>query len=268
MNELTGIRRAYDVIDEPSQETTTAARRALLRAIEEADGRVQAVRPRRHHRRLVVVAAAAAIAVVTASAIAAVRDVFVGGAAHGRVSRTVEGVRFTLSVPGWANGPIEQIGGTARTYGLYISKSVVGPQDAEAVIYWTGFHDRAQATPCTKLLSSASGGSTAELAAAVATAPGTKVISGPSRVTVGGRPAQQVMLTVRRDLGCAPGYFFSWRFKMLGAFWEKTEVGDTIRVWIIDVHGTRLVIEAETHKNAGRDLEQEITKIIGSIRFD
>ena len=182
----------------------------------------------------------------------------------------MEGVRFTLNVPrtGWANGPLEQIGDKTRARSLYISKNVVPPQDAEAVIFWTGFHDRDEAAPCAKLLSSASGGSTVDLAAAVAKAPGTRVVRGPTRVTVGGRPAQQVVLTVRQDLGCAPGYFFSWRFKMWGPVWDRTDVGDTIRVWIVDVNGTRLFIEAETHKQAGREVEQEITKIIGSIRFD
>ena len=240
--------------------------------LEEAIGREQAARQRQGERRRRIAVAVAAVAVVvgTASAIASVRDVFVGGSARGRVSRTVEGVRFTVSVPrtGWGNGPLEQIGDKTRAHSLYISKNVVPPQDAEAVIFWTGFHDRDEAAPCAKLLGSANSGSTVDLAAAVAKAPGTRVVRGPTRVTVGGRPAQQVVLAVRQDLGCAPGYFFSWRSQAGGAFWEKTDVGDTIKVWIVDVHGTRLFIEAETHKQAGREVEQEITKIVGSIRFD
>jgi hypothetical protein len=240
--------------------------------LEEAIGREQAARRRKgeHRRRIAVAVAAVAVVVGTASAIASVRNVFVGPSARGTVSRTVEGVRLTLTVPrtGWGPGPLEVIGGKARAHSLYISKNTIPPQDAEAVIFWTGFHDGGEAVPCAKLLGSASGGSTADLAAAIARAPGTERVSGPSRVTVGGRSAQQVVLTVREDLGCAPGYFFSWRFRMGGAFWEKTNVGDTIRVWIVDLNGTRLFIEAETHKQAGRNLEQEITKIVGSIRFD
>lgn len=240
--------------------------------LEDAIGREQAARRRKgeRRRRIAVLGAAVAVVVGTASAIASVRDVFAGYSSQGRVSRTVEGVRFTLSVPrtGWGSGPLEQVGTRTRVHSLLISKNVVPPQDAEAVIFWTGFHDRAEATPCAKLLSTASGGSTADLAAAVAKAPGTRVVRGPTRVTVGGRPAQQVVLSVRQELGCVPGYFFSWRFKSWGSFWEKTAVGDTISVWIVDVRGTRLFIEAETHKQAGRAVEQEITKIIRSIRFD
>ena len=53
----------------------------------------------------------------------------------------------------------------------------------------------------------------------------------------------------------------------MGAFWPGTDVGDKIRVWIVDVGGTRLFIEAET-KEAGRDIDQEITRIVESIRFN
>ena len=60
---------------------------------------------------------------------------------------------------------------------------------------------------------------------------------------------------------------------MWGPFWARTEVGDTIRVWIVDADGTRLFFEAETRERAGfkydrRQLEQEIQGIVDSIRFD
>jgi len=77
-----------------------------------------------------------------------------------------------------------------------------------------------------------------------------------------------VVLSVRKpSLGCDPGFFFMWDYNMGGAFWIQTDVGDAIRVWIVDVHGKRLVIEAET-KTRDRALAQEITKIVDSIRFD
>jgi hypothetical protein len=53
-----------------------------------------------------------------------------------------------------------------------------------------------------------------------------------------------------------------------GALWPETRVGDTIRVWIVDGGGTRLFIEAETNEQADSDLEREIERIVGSIRFD
>lgn len=178
----------------------------------------------------------------------------------GSHSLTVEGVPFSFSVPtsGW-----ERFGS------LYISKSTVGPQGAEAVIYWTSFPDGAYAYPCAHLLllGHPIGSSAADLAAAVSTARGTELVAGPSDVTVGGRAAKHVVLTVREDVGCDPGFFFAWQQDWGGAFWAATELGDTIRVWIVDVDGTRLFIAGETSKQAGSDLEQEIQEIVGSIRF-
>jgi hypothetical protein len=230
-----------------------------------------------------LVAAIIAIAAGATSASGTVREVY-PGFARSTESRTVEGVRFSFSVPrsGWENGPIRRVRDTFRNSGLLISKSTVGGQAAEAVIFWTGFRDGGPATPCARLLSSAKGGSSADLVAAVASAPGTKLVSGPTRVTIGGRPAQHVVLTVREDLGCEPGYFFSWRPRNVcwGACWtSESSVGDTIRVWIVDVGVTRLFIDAEMrthHARTGepvlprvyREVEQEIAKIIGSIRFD
>jgi len=85
---------------------------------------------------------------------------------------------------------------------------------------------------------------------------------------VGGRAAKHVVLNVREDVGCDPGFFFAWQQDWGGAFWAATELGDTIRVWIVDVDGTRLFIEAETNEQAGPELEQEIQQIVESITFD
>ena len=101
----------------------------------------------------------------------------------------------------------------------------------------------------------------------MSTAPGTELVTGPANVTLGGRPAKYVALTVRADVGCDPGFFYTWRDVYGGALWPKTGVGDTIRVWIVDVHGTRLFIEAET-KQASFDLQQEVQQIVESIRFE
>ena len=181
---------------------------------------------------------------------------------------TEEGVSFSFRVPtGWerfssistdksAGGPIS------------INKSIAGPQDAEAIVFWTSFPDGDYADPCARLLSPPVGSSAADLAAAVSTAPGTELLTGPSNVTLGGRPAKRVALTVRKDVGCDPGFFYTWRDVYGGALWPKTRVGDTIRVWIVDLHGARLFIEAETTKELTADLEPEVQRIVESIRFE
>jgi hypothetical protein len=186
-----------------------------------------------------------------------------------RHALTEEGVRFSFRVPtvGWerfssistdksAGGPIS------------INKSIAGPQGAEAIIFWTSFPDGDYADPCARLLSPPVGPSAADLAAAVSVAPGTKLLTGPSNVTMGGHPAKHVALTVREDVGCDPGFFYNWRDVYGGALWPKTGVGDTIRVWIVDVQGMRLFIEAETVKGFSRELEQEVQQLVESIRFE
>jgi hypothetical protein len=191
------------------------------------------------------------------------------GPAIGRHAVTEEGVTFSFRVPtyGWERFGSVSTDTSARGP-ISINKSIVGPQGAEAIIFWTSFPKGDYADPCSRLLSPRVGPSTGDLAAAVATAPGTELVKGPSDVTVGRRPAKHVLLTVRENVGCDPGFFYTWQDVQGGALWPTTNVGDTIRVWIVEVGGTRLFIGAETTKQAGRGLEQEIQQIVESIRFD
>jgi hypothetical protein len=176
----------------------------------------------------------------------------------GRHSLTVEGVplSFSVTTSGWE-----------RKGRLYVSKSTVGPQDAEAIIYWTSISDGVYADPCGQWWGSPVG-SMADFAAHASRTPGTELVTGPSDVTVGGRAAEHVVLTVREDVGCDPGFLYTWHDQKGGAFWTSTDVGDTIRVWIVDVDGTRLFIAGETHKDAGPTLEDEVQQIVDSIQFE
>ena len=101
----------------------------------------------------------------------------------------------------------------------------------------------------------------------MATAPGTKLVKGPSDVTLGGHPAKYVWLKVRKNVGCDPGFFYTWRDVYGGALWPTTAAGGTMRVWIVDVDGTRLVIAAATSEQATLRLKNEIYWIVQSIRF-
>lgn len=251
----------------------------------------------RLRRPAVFVAAAMVVIAAAASAFAIVRAFEEPFYAVGRVTRTVEGVRFSFDVPrgrgcvgaqgglncrgGWENGALYRVpGGDLRSRDISISKDVVGSQGAEANILWAGLRDRTQVAPCGKLLGGVAGGSMTDAAATVARAPGTELIEGPRRVILGGRPAMHVVLTVRSDRGCDPGYFFTWRApECWGACWLDTGVGYTIRVWIVRARGRLLFIEAETKppdqlyvpsmsRAEAQKLEQEIAKIIGSIHFD
>ena len=181
---------------------------------------------------------------------------------------TEEGVRFSFRVPTNAGWERFSSISTDKSPGgpISLNKSIVGPQGAEAIIYWTSFPDGDYADPCASLLSPRAGRSVADLAAAVSTARGTQLVMGPADVTLGGRLAKRVILRVRKNVGCHPGFFYAWRAVTGGAFWT-TNVGDTIRVWIVDVDGTRLFIAAETTPQACCGLRREVERIVESIRF-
>ena len=192
----------------------------------------------------------------------------------GRRSLTVDGVPLSVILPEDSRTLSPSV---TLMDDLYISFSTVRGQAAEAIILWTSFPDSVHARPC--LLSPSAGSSVAELAEAVAMAPGVELVSGPSDVTVGGLAAQHVVISVapdaaslgasqgrdRRDLGCSPAYFFGWEAADEGTIWLDTEPDDTIKVWIVEVDRKLLFIEAETKPDAGEAVEQEIE---GDRRID
>jgi len=281
MSELAHLRHAYEAIEAPRDITVVAARAPL----EEAIRRDQATRRRQreHRRRFAVLAVAAVVAIFgTASAFATVNGfsklrelLSVEPFALGKQTRMVEGVRFSFNVShgGWESGPAEKLAsGKFRNRGLFVSKSTSGPQSAEAILFWMGFLHRSEGAPCGTLFGPAIDRSIADLAKTVAKAPGTTLLQAPTLVTIGGRRAMHVALRVHHDRGCDPGFFFAWKPRApagecWGACWLESNVGDTIRVWIVAVKGTRLFIEAQTSKDAGAAVEREIAEIVRSIRF-
>ena len=172
------------------------------------------------------------------------------------LSRVVEGVRFSMEVP-----PSWERHDTFR-----VARSTVGPQGAEAVLFWAGFPGGRSPHACESLTDKRISASVSDLAAAVAKAPGTKLVNGPANATVGGHPAKRIVLTVRQDVGCDPAFFYRWHATMGGAFWLTTGVGATIEVWIVKVDGRLLFIEAATTKD-GRYVRDETRRMVGSIRF-
>jgi hypothetical protein len=212
---------------------------------------------------LAALVAAATLTAVAAAAPAAAKRTFVF---------TENGVRFSFNVaprPPGAFHPVRSIATDKLPGGpISLNKGVYGAQDAEGIIYWTSFPDGDYAEPCARLLRPSTVASAAKLSTAVSRAPGTKLARGPSDVTLGGLPAKHVVLTIRKNVGCNPGFFFTWRAVDGGTLWTKTRVGDTIRVWIVTVNNTRLFIAAMTNARATPDLKKEIQLVVESIRFE
>jgi hypothetical protein len=230
-------------------------------------------------RRLLVVLAVAVLVVVAVATASAIPRLILSPygfpgqlRAGSKVEVTEAGVRFSFRVP--AEGWEGHNAGRTRTSprgAISVNQSIVGSQAAEAIIYWTSFPSGDHAVPCADLLGRSVGRSAAALAATVATAPGTKLVEGPSNVTLGGYRAKHVMLKVRKKVGCDPGFFYRWKTTLGGAFWVTTDAGDTMRVWIVAVGGTQLFIAAATswqiHATHEKVLEKEIRQIVESIRF-
>ena len=88
--------------------------------------------------------------------------------------------------------------------------------------------------------------------------------SSPDRRTSpsAGGLAQHVVFVVRKDVGCNPGFFYRWNEgRPGGAFWTSTDVGDTIRVWLVKPGADVLYIEGGTHASASPELERENEQI-------
>lgn len=184
---------------------------------------------------------------------------------------TVDGLRFSVRLPD------PKLGHGWETFGsLLVSKSIAGPQGAEAVVFWAGFPDGIEADPC--INAPLERWTASEVAEFIASAPGTALITAPQDVIVGGYPAKYVAVVVREDTGCDPGFFYTWKAQTGGAMWAKSLSGDTIRVWLVQVGARRLFIGGETHHDATPGvalteavrarLEQEIQQIVDSIRFE
>jgi hypothetical protein len=183
------------------------------------------------------------------------------GDAFGPHSLAVDGITLSFDADS---------GGWELYRGFLISKSIVGPQGAEGVIFWSGYPDSLMASPCFDQ-NGPVGPSARPVARAIADMAGLEVLEQPTKVTVGGRPAYRVMMTIKGDEGCDPGYFYNWKAQTGGALWVHTQVGDRIRAWVVSVDGRLLVIgsllSVGTPPVLVPRLEGQMQAIVDSIRF-
>lgn len=77
-----------------------------------------------------------------------------------------------------------------------------------------------------------------------------------------------VEVIVSEELGCDPGYFYSWVPKRVGALWVSAGIGVRINVWLVDVDGVLLFIGGETDTDTGSLTVDEVKQIVASITFD
>ncbi len=176
---------------------------------------------------------------------------------RGRHSMVRSGAAFSVDMPaGWiSNGDFR----------------IQTPSNQAAIIFWGYPPTNVNADPCAKEpLDPPAGDTPAELAAAVSSIPGTDLVGGPSDVTIGGHPAHLVSIRIREDVDCAPREFMLWYAEQDGpgdGRWPDA-LGDTIDLWIIDVDGTNVWVDATAGKTTPPATREVIRQIVESIQFE
>jgi hypothetical protein len=177
----------------------------------------------------------------------------------GRHPVTIDGVSFSFEVPtsGWFSTP-------ARTGG-FIQRGADNATAPAWMLFWSLVD--VYADPCNHtVLSPPVGPTAADLAAAMSAIPGTDA-TGPTGVTIGELPGKHVVLTVREDVACDAEDFYLWAGPGNSSRYAS-QLPTTIRVWIVDVDGKRIVIESELLAGGTPELDQEMDQIVDSIRFE
>jgi len=175
----------------------------------------------------------------------------------------LDGVPFTFDVPaeGWESGDFWVMKGDEEQ-----------PEEAYVVFWSTGF-DNVYADPCAHTpLDPAPEASAAGIAKAISKIPGTDLVTGPWSVTVGDRPAQHVVFTVREDIGCEPNEFYLWYDDEtggpLGGYRYADSLGQTMRTWIVELDDHIFWVDSQTAAGADAVLSQEIQQIVESLQFE
>jgi hypothetical protein len=164
-------------------------------------------------------------------------------------------VRVTFTVPaGWAGN----IGGPNAVF--------LAQADGPGGVAFT-VGEQLYADPCHAdkgFVKPAPGPSVDDLATVLAHMPGLAATT-PAVVTVGGYQGKQLTLTAPANAsGCTDGSFGVWQLP-LGAINELTP-GEADRLWIVDVAGERLVIEAaETPGQAAATAE--VQAVLDSLKL-
>ena len=124
--------------------------------------------------------------------------------------------------------------------------------------------------PCdgTSMLASAVGPSVGDLAEALAAQP-LRAATDPVPVRVAGYEGMYVELSVPNDIdleACARGKFFSWTDTEGGDRWQQGP-GQLDRLWILDVDGHRLVLDATALPGASEQQIAALTEMVDTIAF-
>jgi len=174
-------------------------------------------------------------------------------------------MRITFEVPseGWQNYVWEGGAASANTRAICTTGG-----DCASPGVGVGFHlvTGVPSDPCNPGSPKVDlGDSTDDLATAVADRPGWSSTE-PEPTTVSGFPATYV--EIRADPGAVEGCSDSVSAYFAGALGRSASAGERLRLWIVDVEGTRLVVEAFNFGAASPEADVEAaTQIVESLRI-
>jgi hypothetical protein len=171
------------------------------------------------------------------------------------VVRSMDVPAFTIMVPdGWRS-----LGGFA------IHKGELDGSDHVGVAFWTV--NNLYADPCTRtLMDPPIGPTVSDLADAMSNASWAQDVRSTS-VRLGGREARHIEFTLPRALGCPGGSYVLWLHDS-GAVRYAQGGGQHFMVWLLDVDGRRVLIEADSMPGAIEADVAALQEMVRSIRFE
>jgi hypothetical protein len=170
-----------------------------------------------------------------------------------------------LTVAGTALGLTVELprGWGSFDYGADIGTS--GPPAGMAFI--VSAVDNTFADPCShRQRSPKVGSTTADLAKALGEIPNTTATA-PVQTTIAGHPATYMEIAIPASLPCAPSEFYLWQDSP-GGYWWVQGLGETARVWILEVAGQRVAFVTHSYPGSGTEAKAVFKKILDSIVFD
>ncbi len=127
--------------------------------------------------------------------------------------------------------------------------------------------DNTFADPCAHTQRSPKVGSTvADLATALGEIPNTTATA-PVQTTIAGHPATYIEIAVPASLPCDPSNFYLWQDSP-NAYWWVQGYGETARVWILEVGGTRVTFLTHSYPGSSANARAEFETILNSVVFD
>jgi hypothetical protein len=179
----------------------------------------------------------------------------------GRIYPTRAGLSFSidLATNDWVSAQ-----------GFEIRRGPLATANGIDILLWDTSPTNTYADPCAHTpREPPAGQSLDEITAAAAAAPGTRLIEGPTDLTVGGRPAKRITLSIPSSLPCPAGSdgFRLWYAGDPASGRYPFVSGSTIRVWIIDVGGTLVWIDTETYLGAPASVQDDLYALVSSIQF-